>query len=183
VTSTEQFISSLVHALAWPTAGVVLAVVFRGPRVILLEALRRLRAGPVEAEFDRVFAKVEAEVSSDAQAAASGAVLSVELAELARQSPATAILEAYARVDTRLRELLEAQGEKPVTAAGAVGLALLAEQAHLVSAENVKAVEGLSVLRNLAAHSRTDVTVDRAMEYLALADAVLYSVGRPSDEA
>lgn len=121
-------------------------------------------------------------MSIEAQAAAGGAVLSVELAELARQSPATAILEAYARVENRLRELLETQGgAKPATAAGAVGFALLAEQAHLVSAETVKAVEGLSVLRNLAAHSRTDVTVDRAMEYLALADSVLYSLGRRSD--
>jgi hypothetical protein len=183
VTSTEQFISSLVHALAWPAAVVVLAVVFRGQLVHLLEALRRLRAGPVEAEFDRVLAKVEAEVSTETRAAGGGAVLTTELAELARQSPATAILEAYTRVETRLRELLEAHGAKPVTAVGAVGLALLAEQAHLVSAETVKAVEGISVLRNLAAHSRAEVTVDGAMEYLALADGVLYSVGRPSDEA
>lgn len=61
--------------------------------------------------------------------------------------------------------------------AGAVRLARLARQAGLVTPETVKAIEGLSVMRNLAAHgSAREISSERAMEYLALVDAVLYTL-------
>jgi hypothetical protein len=56
-------------------------------------------------------------------------------------------------------------------------LARLAREHDLLSDETLAAIEGLSVLRNLAAHSPTDgVGFDRAQDYLALADAVLYAM-------
>lgn len=54
-------------------------------------------------------------------------------------------------------------------------LARLAQRHGLVSDETLKAIEGLAVMRNLSAHSPTDdISADRARDYLALADAVLY---------
>jgi hypothetical protein len=50
----------------------------------------------------------------------------------------------------------------------------LAQERGLISDESLAAIEGMSVLRNLVAHSRSDIGVDRALDYLALADAVLY---------
>jgi hypothetical protein len=52
MTGAEQFIASLVHALAWPGAVVLLALGFRKQIAKLLaKPVRRLRAGPVELEF------------------------------------------------------------------------------------------------------------------------------------
>jgi hypothetical protein len=56
-------------------------------------------------------------------------------------------------------------------------LAPLARNRGLISDETATAVEGLSVLRNLAAHSPADdIGAERARDYLALADAVLYAM-------
>jgi hypothetical protein len=41
----------------------------------------------------------------------------------------------------------------------------------------VNAIEGISVMRNLAAHgSAREISSEQAMEYLALVDAVLYAL-------
>ena len=54
----------------------------------------------------------------------------------------------------------------------------MAHHQGLISDETLAAVEGLSVLRNLAAHSPAsdDIGVDRARDYLAMADAVMYAL-------
>lgn len=54
-----------------------------------------------------------------------------------------------------------------------------ARERGLISDETLSAVEGPSVLRNLAAHSHAgniDIDRARAHDYLALADAVLYAL-------
>ena len=56
-------------------------------------------------------------------------------------------------------------------------LARQASSQKLISDETLSAIRGLAVLRNLAAHSPTDeIAADRARDYLALADAVLYAL-------
>jgi hypothetical protein len=47
----------------------------------------------------------------------------------------------------------------------------------LVNEETVRAIEGLGVLRNLVAHGRAgETTPERAADYLALVDAVMYTL-------
>ena len=47
----------------------------------------------------------------------------------------------------------------------------------VITPEAAKAVEGITVMRNLTAHGRAnEVTVERARDYLALVDAVLYTL-------
>lgn len=61
----QAFVASLVHSLAWP-AGVVTVVVFlRKPiRAVLSQALlRRLKAGPLEVEFDQIQAEVREDLA------------------------------------------------------------------------------------------------------------------------
>ena len=114
MTGLEQFIASLVHSLAWPAAVIVPAVVFRKQIGGLLDSpMRRLRAGPVEVEFERVFARVEADVPIDTPPSERESGVTSELSELAKRVPSAAILEAFSRVEHRLRELLQADGETP----------------------------------------------------------------------
>jgi hypothetical protein len=44
----------------------------------------------------------------------------------------------------------------------------------------VRAIEGLSVMRNLAGHSRGgEISPENATEYLVLAEATIYTIGQP----
>jgi hypothetical protein len=197
VTGTEQFVASLVHSLAWPAAVVGLAVVFKAQLSRLIDhPLRRLRAGPagLELEFDRVLATVEADVERPGAGAREWPLVTVgaegagvpepfgevqtELAGLARQAPAAAILEAFARVERLLQELLKDKIKFP-SALGANALAQSALSHGLISPQNLSAIQGIAVLRNLAAHNLAGVAVEQALEYLSLVDAVLYSLQRP----
>lgn len=89
------------------------------------------------------------------------------------------MLEAYATIERTLRDLLSSNDipAEKTRRLGVVGLARLAQHEGLVTPETVNAVEGISVMRNLAAHvSAREITPNQALEYLTLADAVLYAI-------
>ncbi len=154
---------------------------------LLSPRMRRLKAGPFEVEWDRQLSEVTVEldqlgVSPPLEGLPRGP-LSEELADVARVSPTAAVMEAYSRVESQLRLQLEAAGA-PIgdLRIGAAGLARLAAREGLITEETARAVEGISVLRNLAAHGRAgEVTEERAMDYLALVDGVFFALGhRPT---
>lgn len=181
--SALQFIASLVSSLAWPLAVVVIALVFRAQiRRLMTGQLRRLRAGPVEMEFDRLLSEVGVELATPTTTAArSGggeSALIDEFADVATVSPLAAVLDGHAAVEQALHELI-AQVD-PNQARHNVGTARLTSTAlakGLITPETAKAVEGITVMRNLAAHGRAnEVTPERARDYLALVDAVLFTI-------
>jgi hypothetical protein len=184
----QAFVASLVHSLAWPAGVLVVVIVLRKPiGVALGRGVRRLKAGPVELEFDQLQAEVREDLArspelAEAQVPALAVSLDDELARLAEVSPRAAVLAAYERIEARLVEVLNSAGAPSFSAVGGRALARLAGQYDLISDETLTAVEGLSVLRDLTAHSpRDDIGVDRARDYLALADAVLYALrSKPS---
>jgi hypothetical protein len=174
------FIASLVHSLAWPAAVAVAVIVLRRPIAAALgRGVRRVRAGPVEIEFDQELAEVRQELRLSPELAAEPQALDSlgqELARLADVSPRSAVLEAFLRIEVRLGELLAGTGMDVPRASGR-RLAMLARDKGLISDETMTAIDGLSVLRNLAAHSlASDISPERARDYLALADAVLYAM-------
>jgi len=175
------FIASLVRSLAWPAAVVAIVLVLRRPLVAALNrGVRRLRAGPIEVEFDEELAEVRQELAQAPELReapeASGQSLDEELARLTEVSPRAAVMEAFARIEVHLGELLGAAGVDAGKARSGTALARLAHQHGLISDESFRAVEGLAVLRNLSAHGPTEIDSRRASEYLAMADAVLYSL-------
>jgi hypothetical protein len=185
--SALEFISSV----AWPVTILVIALLFRKSITDMLsgQLLTRMKAGPFEANWERGVSEVEAElrqtVPPDERPPAEGLI--AELASLAERSPATAVLEAYARVEQELRRIAGSPPVDPhldLDRLGAHTLAQVARQGGRLSDQTVQAVEGLSVLRNLAAHGRAgDLTPERAMDYLALVDGVLYAIRRERQSA
>lgn len=192
VVSALEFISSI----AWPLTVLVVALVFRQTITGMLSGqLRSLDAGPLSLVWDRNAGEVRAElvpskareggddhrddlVADATQLLTSGLV--AELSPLAEQSPAAAILEAYSRVESKLRDLL---GNPPVDPGldlrriGGYSLAKIAAERGLISAKTQRAVEGIGVLRNLAAHGQVrDLTPERAIEYLTLVDGTLFAI-------
>lgn len=60
-------------------------------------------------------------------------------------------------------------------------LASVAFKSRLIGESTLQAVLGLGVLRNLAVHGTEEgLDANRAVEFLTLADAVLYSLGASS---
>ncbi len=192
----QGFVASLVQSLAWPAGVMAVVIVLRKPiGVALGRGVRRVKAGPVEVEFDQLQAEVREELARNpelaetqvpapvGQAPAPVGSLREDLARLAEASPRAAVLAAYERIEARLVEMLDSVGAPSFSAVGGRALARLARQHDLISDETLTAVEGLSILRDLTAHSpRDDIGVDRARDYLALADAVLYVLSsKPSN--
>jgi len=189
-----QFTSSIIGSIAWPLAAVVLALTFRASiRKLLLGPVKRVKAGPVEMEYwDRATSSARQELRRaregengplSAQISPTHA-LQRELRELAKADPAAAVLEGYERIERELREVLRRRRIHFESAMSAPELAELARQHGVIKQEAANAVEGLTVLRNLAAHGAADqgLSVQRAVEYVNLVAAVLYSLRRDSHQ-
>jgi hypothetical protein len=176
-----QLAASLVQSLAWPVFALLIAVVLRRPIARLLAGRppSKVKAGPFEVEWARGVAETETEVGA---APSQGAPqlphlrLSDELRAEVTNAPAVAVMEAHATVERALLDVVEGLpgADRRMSA---VALARLAEREGRIGEPTRRAVEGISVLRNLAAHgSAREITPQQAEEYLTLADAVLYSL-------
>jgi hypothetical protein len=175
-----------IAALAWPVFAIVAVFVFRHQLARVLSTagpLRRARVGPLEAEWEAQLAEAEVEIEAAGlpTPAAFPSDLAEDLAAVAAASPSAAVMEAYVRVEAELRQmLLETGMDLGELRAGAAGLARIAATNGRIPPETVRAVEGLGVLRNLAAHGRAgDLTPEQAHDYLVLADSVLYAIRNP----
>lgn len=174
--SPAEFISSI----AWPLVVLVIALIFRAP---LTEALRTasgaLSAGPFRLEWKRQAEAVEADLGrppSISKGHIGGAA--GRLDEIAAVSPTGAVVEAFGQIENALRTLLAAKGVEEVDRLWSVRrLAVIAAEKGLITAETKDAIDGLSVMRNLAAHGgQDDITPQRAHEFVALAQGVLYAI-------
>jgi hypothetical protein len=182
--SPAEFISSI----AWPLTVLVIALLFRKPlNAALASATGRLSAGPFSLEWRRQAEAVEAELGrppSISKGEIGGAA--GRLDEIAVISPTGAIVEAFAQIEAALRGLL---GEEDVE--GLVDrhwsvrhLARVAREKGLITPETEDAIEGLSVMRNLAAHGgQEEISPQRAHEFVALAQGVLYAISANAKSA
>lgn len=175
-----ELLAALVGSLAWPLVVLVVAILFRHQLAALLaRPFAHLKAGPLEIRWDREITEVKAELGAPPPPAGrprhEGPAES-DLTDLARTNPTLAVMEAFIRVEKQLGALLAGAGIK----AGRVHAGALARQAFeakLIQPETMRAVEGITVLRNLAAHGQAeDLSEGRALEYIALADAVSYAL-------
>jgi hypothetical protein len=174
--SAAEFISSI----AWPLAALAIALLFRAP---LSDALRSasgaLSAGPFRLEWKRRAAAVEADLGrppSISKGEIGGAA--GRLDEIAEVSPTGAVVEAFGQIEVALRSLLEEQGVENLDRPWSVRrLAERARERGLITPETKDAIDGLSVMRNLAAHGgQEDISPERAHEFVALCQAVFYAI-------
>jgi hypothetical protein len=182
-----EFIASLIRSLAWPTVILVVALLFRSKIIELLTpAIRRFKAGPFEVEWDRAISEAEVKLEQpgltpiEASITLSGSLVA-ELGPLAKSMPSAAVMEAAARVEGELQskvaDTLSGWGFDVTAPAGLGALSRFAHKYNVISAETARAIEGLAVLRNMAVHGRAaDTTAGRALDYLHLADAVMFAM-------
>lgn len=180
-----QFVASLIGSLALPVAAVTLALIFRRQLERLLSGqLRRVRAGPVEVEFERVMSRVEGELAArstsnpESIGKAPESDLVTELAEIALIAPLAAVEEGYAAIEREVRRLGAAaapteDSETPTMKA----LVSVLLRDGVIDATTANSIEGIGVLRSLAIQGRPDeLTTIRALDYLALVEAIRYTL-------
>ncbi|MEX2652889.1 MAG: hypothetical protein WD473_10670 [Acidimicrobiia bacterium] len=185
--SVLEFIASLTSSLAWPLAACAIAVLFRDQLRRLLDVsgpLRRLKGpGGLEAFYDETAIETKQAAAAALKAAGvaeqpSPLLILDDLEAVARISPRDAVVDASSRIENRLLELLRDNNVEVGDNRSIGTVASVAFKRGLIGESTLQAVLGLRVLRNLAAHGTDeDLDTDRALEFLTLADAVLYSLG------
>jgi hypothetical protein len=169
------FAIRFIEAVIWPVAGGIILLVFRPEARQLLSLVRRLKAGPLEAEFER-------EIREISQEEARGAIapeiekkpdpIKTTLIELAEQHPRSAILEAWRRVEAAVMAAGVAKAVRlrnPDASAPVKVIGELARQ-ELVDPADLARFHDLRGLRNQAAHIEAfEPSADAVLEYVQLA--------------
>jgi len=190
--SVLEFIASLVGSLAWPLAALGIAVVFRNHIKRLLSVagpMRKLKGpGGIEAFYDSEVEETK-QAAAEALQSTGGSKTTAEVAgllmlqgldDLADKSPAGAVVEASTRLEGRLLALLAEAGIEVAPNRGLGTIASLARKHGLIDESSYQAVLGLRVMRNLAVHGGGEaLSRAQALEFLILADAVLYALRMP----
>ena len=131
-----------------------------------------------EPEPEAEAAEPEAKGERESERTSSPEPVAIALGDLTSKAPGATITAAHGIVERELRSIVSSvEPAKNIIFLTANRLARLAEAHELISPASVRAVEGIGVLRNLAAHSGgQDITPKRAAEYLTLVDGVLYAI-------
>lgn len=178
------FISKAIDSLAWPIVILILGVVFRRQLSDLLPYLRKLKAGPVEAEFEMETRQALVNSEKLSSQFMKGSALKIEqpaeekeaLAKLigARNDPAGMIIEAWTGVDGALFRLGKQTGliVDPLENISSVYRSIVSSD--LLSDEAKRLVMELYELRNRVAHAKVNPTVVAAQDYVLAADKVIH---------
>ncbi|HCL4197583.1 hypothetical protein ACSEVB_28425 [Pseudomonas aeruginosa] len=166
------FISELIKALAWPAVTGAALIVLRKELRMLLPFLRRLKAGPVEAEFERDVNQLKEMVDEPVPPLSPDVMASKEfLFQLATLHPRSAILESWVRVEAAARAALTRRSTMPAKPyLTAASLAKELSGIGVLSDTQVTLYHELRRLRNDTAHLvGTEPTQDSVHSYIELA--------------
>jgi hypothetical protein len=179
---TLTFISKLVDSLAWPVAGIVLGLTFRKKLLDLIPTLRKVKAGPLEAEFELATKQVLAgtiglrskEVEAQATNKTSEHSFEDAAAKLvaAQTEPTATIIEGWSTLDSELHKLGRQTGiiVDPLQSHQKVYLEIIGSD--VLPAETKRLVRELKQLRNQVAHAQVIPTPDSAQSYLVAVNRV-----------
>jgi hypothetical protein len=183
-----QFVVELVKPLAWPLALIVTVLLLRKEIKNLLSLLRKLKAGPLEAEFDREVKELRAEVETElpptplptpaAQERSSSQ--RQKLVQLSQVNPRSAIIEAWLGVEFAAQRALGQVGQSPRPNASPISLFRDLSKSQLLDPELLALFQDLRALRNQAVHvSDFNPSQEAALNYIDLALRVQSALERP----
>ena len=177
------FISKLVDSLAWPVAGVLLGLIFRKKLLDLIPLLRRVKAGPLEAEFEIATKQVlasTAELTSKQQTpdvAQTGAqpneVDTAAKLLTARSEPTATIIEGWATLDGELHKLGRQTGIVVDPLENQLKVYQAVMDSDVIPVETRQLVKNLRLLRNQVAHAKVIPTPESAQDYLVSIERVV----------
>lgn len=179
------FTAKITEALAWPLVALVLGLVVRKRVLDLIPALRKLKAGPIEAEFGNAAKQILVEAAAvsgqvdplpEESSPEPGLMQKTQVvSELihARSDPAGVILNAWGSVDGELFRLGHQMDllHDPVTSTGKVYETLV--RSDMLPVGTRKLVMELRDLRNQVAQAKVEPTADAAQDYVLAVDRVV----------
>lgn len=136
--------------------------------------LRITREGQWAQESARVRTRMRAVASSQLPDVE---VASDQLTDVVDSDATEAVVEAYAAVENAVRNRLTDSPQSVGRLTGSA-LARLALDQLVINKSTAEAIDGLTVMRNLAIHGGQGVTAAQAQEFRTLADTVLYVLHR-----
>jgi hypothetical protein len=168
-------------SLAWPATVIALLIILRHQLRSLVSDLRRLKCKDFEAYFDKSLEQANAEADEAGLPPLPGRSHVSELTRiteprferLVEASPRAGILETWFDVEAAIRELASKHN---VPASERFPVRALAQQLHLqevLSQSDLRLFDILRQMRNAAAHSLADFTVDQAREFRHLASRLI----------
>lgn len=167
---------SLIGALAWPLAALVIALVFRRPLLALLARLDELSWGDKAARFARKLDRLESEAPpSPAEPDGPEIALSGDhgrFLKLLNLSPNAAVLDSWSRVEEALQSLALTHALASTDAANA---SQALQQRGILPARTVGMIGEMRALRHAAAHNQ-DISVSDALRFRNLAKGVLNEI-------
>jgi hypothetical protein len=178
------FTAKLVEFLAWPLAAVVLVLLLRGEIKGLFRYLKKVKAGPVEAEFEREIQELKASAEAQPQLLppAEGATPEKQLLlQLVQINPRSAVLEAWRGIEEASVRVIQNKAtyvpEREARSPLAIIRALSKES--VLSPEEIALYHDLRSLKNQASHSQDfSPTTDAALNYIELAGRLRQALER-----
>lgn len=177
------FISKLIDSMAWPVAAVLLGLIFRKKLAELLPLLRKVKAGPLEAEFEIATKQVLASTAElaakerkpDTPQIEDKSSLEDTASKLltARSEPTATIIEGWSTLDGELHKLARQTGINgdPLLSEAKVYREIMASDVLPIETRNL--VQDLRQLRNQVAHAKVIPTPESAQDYLVLVQRVV----------
>lgn len=147
------FVSKFIESVSWPLAVTAGVYFLRTELRDLVPFIKRLKAGPLEAEFERALQEVAEDIPTVAPNI-QGPRLQL-LNDLVRINPRSAIVEAWIGIDAAVRKAaLQRIASSPPPDVSSPLRAMRALVQHgIISADDAALFQDLRGLRNQAAHS------------------------------
>ena len=169
------FILYIISAVAWPIAAVVLVAILKDEIKKIAPFLKRFKAGPLEAEFEREVKELKETTPTSNTNGTHAPASKAFLFQLAELHPRSAIIESWVRVEAAARATLASISDS-TTKSSYVPVARLAEPLVITGALNQSQVtlfHELRRLRNDVAHENgIEPTQESAQSYIDLASSL-----------
>lgn len=176
------FISKITEALAWPLATVVILIALRKHLARLIPLLKRVKAGPLEAEFERELRDLRKEAAEELPPVTEAVALDPldeRLQKLAEINPRSAILEAWQQVEAAARKRSIELGIQTIDPERRPRFDAYRElaRAKILNLEGLSIYQDLRALRNQAAHvDEFNPTKAAALDYIALSKRLITQI-------
>jgi hypothetical protein len=172
------FISKITESLAWPFATLGIVFILRKKIETILPFLKKLKAGPIEAEFAQEVKDLRKSVDTYIDEKPLSAH-DKKLFQLSEINPRSAILEAWQGVETEARKLVIDLGlyEMGPESRPLLDVYRVLVKNNFLSSDNLALFNELRSLRNQAAHDENFTpTKESSLNYIELAKILRLSI-------
>lgn len=169
------FVSKVIEASAWPITTVFLVLLLRKEISALAPFLKKFKAGPLEAEFERALQEIRFETDKKIPLSNESTLflpVHEKLLRLASVNPRSAIIEAWQEVIFTAETLLQRTGihNKKSGVMLPYEIKQTLETSGLLNSEQLTLFNDLRKLRNQASHTPGfEPTMESTYNYIKLA--------------